>query len=161
LDIDLTFRNATPSQIFAILNTLNTSQAAVLASSPTRTTAAATSTQLAACIARLRARPFKNLDAVRIIDEWQRLRESGESVSYAELAQRCGNGARQGFGQTVATVERAARAIFGVPLFAREQRRATDKIETFYAANPRITDDSNPLLTEKEEAFALPIGFKW
>jgi len=98
-----------------------------------------TSASLEKRIAKLKARPFKHDEARCVVDEWERLRETGEAIEYPELARRCGNAARQGFGQTMVTVERAARAIFGTTLFEREERRnaAGEKVMN-YRANPAI-----------------------
>lgn len=90
-------------------------------------------------VAKLKLRPFKHPEARHIIDEWELLRKSGGEIEYGELARRCGNTARQGFGQTMVTVERAARAIFGTTLFEREERRNENGEKVMmYRANPAI-----------------------
>jgi hypothetical protein len=100
----------------------------------------ASSASLEKRIAKLKSRPFKHPEARRIIDEWERLRENGGEIEYGELARSCGNAARQGFGQTMVTVERAARALFGTTLFEREERRNQDGEKvTMYRANPAIS----------------------
>lgn len=97
------------------------------------------SSSLAKRIAKLKARPFKHDEARRVIEEWERLRETGETIEYPELARRCGNAARQGFGQTIVTVERAARAIFHTTLFEREERRIDGEKVMVYRASSAIT----------------------